>query len=501
MKYASKKLLSIYLSFMMIISMAAPAFTVAYAAGNTINITDLNGTDITERQTVKEYESVQLGYTTTEAVPDGGHVEWESNLPLLAGVDSSGKVTGYDYSKSAVINLWIDENIRVLPLVGNSLADSILNSLQNTGVDLDDMNNDLIVAIVRGIAGDTLADSLQTALNSMNVKITATLYNADGNKISSDTVEFVVEKNLVASVIATGAHITNRNIVPLEVAVGTTVQLYGAVTPVRLGHSVKWVMGSSILDLSSKNHASVSSDGLVTFTSAGEATIRVEDASNALISSTITFTIYDPADLPLESFDITGTTSVAEGETSQLAITNIVPAGAYTGDLKWESADTSIAVVDQNGNVTGLDGGSGLVTYSRTTQITATAGGVSKSIDYTVSRKVIGSSISAVEISGPDTIPNNSSTAYQADVKPDRLNTNSSVYREWGITDPLTGDIIWAYENNPAQTSLASISYDGVVTPNSSGIITIHARATMNDVVQEASKTISIGTPIESFFA
>lgn len=169
---------------------------VSYGAVNSVNITDENGVEITERQTIKEYDTVQLKYTTSEAMPDGAYVVWSSNLPLLAGVDENGVVKGYDYSKSAVINLWIDENIRVLPLVGDSIAEQILNSLASTGVDLDDMNNDVIVAIVRGVAGDSLANSLETALNNMNVKITATLRDANGNEISSDTVEYVVEKIL-----------------------------------------------------------------------------------------------------------------------------------------------------------------------------------------------------------------------------------------------------------------------------------------------------------------
>ena len=51
------------------------------------------------------------------------------------------------------------------------------------------MNDDLIVSIVRGIAGDTLADSLASALANMNVEITATIYDASGAKLASDKIE------------------------------------------------------------------------------------------------------------------------------------------------------------------------------------------------------------------------------------------------------------------------------------------------------------------------
>lgn len=498
MHKTSKRFLSVFLSLMLIVSMIAPTFIVSYAASNNINITDNNGADITERQTIQEYASVQLKYTTSDVFPNGGYVTWESNLPLLAGVDDTGKVTGYDYSKSAVINLWLDENIRVLPLVGDAMADQILQQLEGTGIDLDNMNNDLIVGIVRAVAGDALANSLEAALATMNVKITATLYDANGSKLSSDTVEFVVEKNLFADAIPTGVHITNRNVVPLEVAVGKTVQLYGAVTPVRLKHKVRWSVGK-IIDLESSNHATVTADGLVTFTSPGKATIMVRDDSNLAVMSTIEFTIYDPADLPVQSFDIVGKTSVNEGETTQLAIDNVVPAGAYTGDLTWTSADPSVAVVDQNGNATGLDAGDSLLAYSKTTQITATAGGVSKTVDFKVNRTVVtGGDLSSVAINGPDAVTVGSNNQYTADVMPARLNGNKSVVREWGLYNPLTDEILWAGDDY-VSNGMVQLNSDGVVTALASGQVTIHTKATLNGITVEASKSFAVGVPITDF--
>lgn len=499
MKKTGKKLLSLYLAFLIIIAMITPAFIVSYGAVNSINITDENGVEITERQTIKEYDTVQLKYTTEETVPDGASVVWSSNLPLLAGVDENGVVKGYDYSKSAVINLWIDENIRVLPLVGNSMADQILESLANTGVDLDDMNNELIVAIIRGVAGDALANSLETVLNNMNVKITATLKDVNGNEISSDTVEFVVEKNLVASVLPTGVHITNKNVVPLDVAVGKKVQLFAAVTPVRLHHNVKWSVGKNSFDLESKKHAEVTSDGLVTFTSPGTASILVQDASNLAFSSYITFNVYDTADLPVESFDIVGNTTVKEGETTQLAIANVVPAGAYTGDLVWSVEDTTVAVIDQNGNVTGLDGGDGYIEYSKTTQATAVAGGVTKTVDLKVARVGVTGNLSAVEITGPDAIPIGSVTEYKSNVTPARLNENKSLYREWGLINHLTGETIWATDENPATDNFISIDSKGNVTALASGQVTLVAKATFNNQTVEAKKDLTVGKAIESF--
>lgn len=504
MSKSQTKILSAVLSAVMLLTVLMPAFTVL-AASASIMITDENGAEVTGRLEVQEYRSVQLSYQTGGELPEGTYVTWESKLPLLAGVDDTGKVTGYDYSKEAIIHQWIDENIRSLPLVGDSMADAIEKKIQeqcdSMGVDLADMNNDMIVLIVRGIAGDALADSLKAALDNMNVEIIATLHAADGTVLATDTAEVVVTKSAIASIAPTGVHITNKKSVPTTVAVGTQVQLYGACTPVRLKQGIKWTMGGTIFDTESGKHANVSSDGLVTFTSAGTVTVRLnpESAAYATFTDKITFTVVDRADLPVEDFTIVGTMKIDEGATTQLAIDDLTPAGAYTGDLAWTSSDPTVAAVDQSGLVTGLDGGSGAFELNKKATITATIGGVSKSVEITVNKKLVNATISGVEIVGDDTIPNNTSTAFVANVKPDRLNTSSSVQREWGITEPLTGEIVWATADTPADVSLATITADGILTPKQSGIMTIHVRATQGETVLLASKTVSAGTPIESF--
>lgn len=498
------KILSAVLSAVMLLTVLMPAFTVL-AASASIMITDENGAEVTDRLEVQEYRSVQLSYQTDGELPEGTYVTWESKLPLLAGVDDTGKVTGYDYSKEAIIHQWIDENIRSLPLVGDSMADAIEKKIQeqcdSMGVDLADMNNDMIVLIVRGIAGDALADSLKAALDNMNVEIIVTLHAADGTVLATDTVEVVVTKSAIASIAPTGVHITNKKSVPTTVAVGTQVQLYGACTPVRLKQGIKWTMGGTIFDTESGKHANVSSDGLVTFTSAGTVTVRLnpESAAYATFTDKITFTVVDPADLPVEDFTIVGTMKIDEGATTQLAIDDLAPAGAYTGDLVWTSSDPTVAAVDQSGLVTGLDGGSGAFELNKKATITATIGGVSKSVEITVNKKLVNATISGVEIVGETSIPNNAAATYVMQITPSRLNTSSSVLREWGLTDTMTGEVIWATADTPAEIDIATLTADGILTPKQSGIMTVHARATQGEVVIETEMTVTAGNAITDF--
>lgn len=522
MKKHFTKALSVMLAVIMTVSYMP---LISAKTESVIEIFDNNGVQITEKQYLTEYRSVTLKAlapttveeTTTDAdgnettttkvtgteidTSDGKRIEWVSNLPLLANVDENGKVTAYDYSKRAVIQLWIDENIKSLPLVGDSMADAIWKALDSTGTDLDDMNTDAIVAIVTAIAGEALGESLRKALDNMNVEITATLYDAEGKVLGKDTVQFVIEKSTIASVVPTGVHITNKKAVPTTVAVGATVQLYGACTPVRLGQGIKWAVGKNALDSSSKNYATVSSDGLVTFTAPGTATIRVnpESTAYAAFSDTITFTVLDPADLPVTDFEITGGTSVAEGSTLQLAVQNVDPAGAYQGDLTWSSSDPTVAVIDENGLVTGLDGGSGLTEYSRSTTITATMGGVSKTIELKVTRALVNATLSSIEITGDETVGIDSGAQYTATVTPPRLNTSSSLSRQWGIVDPVTNEYLPATADAPATDGVGSIDANGYLTAVGSGVVTIYCTATYGSSTITGTYEIVCGKAITDF--
>jgi hypothetical protein len=497
MKTGFRKSASIMLSLLLVMTAILPGFSV-FAAGPSITVTDSNGNEVTERIEVQEYRSVQLGYTLSGDIPDGAYVEWSSNLPLLADVDESGKITGYDYSKAAIIQLWLDENVRNVPLVGNTMASAIENAIFNSGYDLETVNTDILVALVRGIAGESIANSLRNYLDNMNVVVTATLYSANGTVLATDSVDVLVTQSTLGSLTPTGIHITNKKTVPKTVAVGATVQLYGAVTPVRLKQGVKWTVGSSALDNESSKHATVDSNGLVTFTSPGRVTVRVNPSSTiyGLYSDTVSFTVVSNADLPVTDFSISGDTSVAEGETTALAIDNVAPAGAYTGSVVWSSSDESIAVVDSNGIVTGLDGGNGLV-FNKSVTITASIDGVSKSVTVTVTRSLISSNLSAIEISGESVVANDGSAQYRSTVYPARLNTNSSVLREWGLEED--GNVVWATNSVPAENSLATITSGGYLTAKASGVITIRARATYNNSSVETSFQVLSGKAITDF--
>lgn len=492
-----KKVISLLLSLSLIMSVGLPGTLVNAAESITIYYNDA---ELTETLHITEYDSAQFTAHSESEFPTGSSVEWESNMPLLADVDENGKVTAYDYSKAAVIRYWLDNEVRPTPIIGNATADAIEKAFANAGIDLNDsnLNTDLVVAIVKGI-NQSMGEALEKMLNNMTITITAKLVDESGKTLASDTAEVVVDQSVAGNVWPTGVHITNKKTVPKTVAVGKQVQLYGAVTPVRLNQGVKWSVGK-VIDSESKKHATITSDGLVTFTSAGKVTIRVNPESNlyAAVSDTVEFTVVSREELPVTDFSIGGTLELKEGETTQLSIENATPSGAYTGDVKWECSDTSAAVITQDGTVTALDAGQGLQ-LSKTVTITATIDGVSKTASLKINRNIIGDTINSVEINGYENVALNETNKYTADVTPSRLNSNNSVVREWGLYDSETGELSLATSDAPASNGFATIDTSGNLVATGVGIIKIYVKVTYNGTSIEAEKSVSSGVPITSF--
>ncbi|MDD6665654.1 MAG: Ig-like domain-containing protein [Eubacterium coprostanoligenes] len=492
-----KKVISLLLSLSLIFSVGLPGTLVNAAESITIYYNDA---ELTETLHITEYDSAQLVAHSESELPAGSTVEWESNMPLLADVDETGEVTAYDYSKAAVIKYWLDNEVRPTPLIGNATADAIEKAFANAGIDLNDsnLNTELVVAIVKGI-NQTMGESLEKMLNNMTITITARLVNESGKVLASDKAEIAVDQSLAGNIWPTGVHITNKKTVPKTVAVGKQVQMYGAVTPVRLKQSVKWSVGKA-LDTESRKHATITSDGLVTFTSPGTVYIRAnpDNALYSAVTDTVEFKVVSREELPVTDFSIGGTLDIKEGETSQLTIENASPAGAYTGDVKWECSDSSAAVITQDGVVTALDAGQGLQ-LSKTVTITATIDGVSKTASLKINRNIIGEKINSVEINGYENIALNETNKYTADVTPVRLNTNTGIVRQWGLYDSQSGELVLATADTPADNGFASIDSNGNLVAREVGIIKIYVKVSYNDTSLEAEKTVSSGVPITSF--
>ena len=187
--------------------------------------------------------------------------------------------------------------------------------------------------------------------------------------------------------------------------------------------------------------ATVSNTGVVTAKKAGSAVITVNTMDGSNLSKTVSVTVKQY--VTSISLNVTQPT-LYTGET--LALTaSVSPSDASSKTLTYESSDTSVATIDQNGHITALKAGSTNIT------VLATDGsGVSKTITLTVKQRA-----TYIDLLNPISELYIGST-HQLDmlILPEDTSDKSVTYTS---TNPL----------------VASISDSGLITPHSRGLVTI----------------------------
>ncbi len=558
MKKKALRFESLFLVLALVVSCLVPGFSNmisnidASAASHEIDIVDESGNSITGQISVMESEQVQLSYQLIDcSMPEGGYVVWKSNTPLNASVDQTGLVRGHDSSKGAAVRLWLDNDVKTIPVIGKSLAKTLESILYSEDVDLDRMDTESIVALVgeslglvSGALGDSLMNSLRERLNNIDTIITITLYDQYDTAVATDSVHVLVTNSdkWYANVLPNGAFIVNKDSLPTTVAVGGKLVLEGGVTPLRLGYGVTWSLeGETIFDKAEDYATFVPGTGEIVFLKQGKVTVKVYpnadeivdklmsyindlaslgnevDTSDiadilvkvlglnvstntvkfaidiiaaiagagtntadmvtqatkyvanwlleASINDKITFNIVDS--LEIKSFSIGGTLAVEEGKTSQLYITDVVPAGANSTNVVWEVEDESIAYVDRYGILIGRDAGGISSLNKKTTKVTAFVDGISASAEVTVTGKLVTQPVD-ISVNGPSVVELGSSTQYTATVYPSR----SRATVRWGLVNS-EGEAVFATDKKTVSNDFATIDANGNFTANNGGMVDI----------------------------
>ena len=269
-----------------------------FAASHEIDITDASGNSITDQVSVMESEQLQLSYKLIDcSMPEGGYVVWESNTPLNASVDQTGLVRGHDSSKGAAVRLWLENDVKTIPIIGKSLAKTLESVLYGEDVDLDRMDTDSIVALVSktlgaGSVGNSLTNKLKDRLNSLDTVITATLYDQYGVAVATDSVHVLVTNSdkWYANVLPNGAFIVNKDSLPETVAVGGKVTVQGGVTPLRLGYGVTWSLeGATIFDRAEDYAEFNHETGEITFLKEGKVTVKVAPNADEIVDKLMSY--------------------------------------------------------------------------------------------------------------------------------------------------------------------------------------------------------------------
>lgn len=317
--YSKKRLLSVFLSVLTVITVLTPAFSawagdvigvyniqLFYEDGNAVQDTDAEGNAYHE--TMKEGDTLQLSYKLIDCeIPDNGYVKWYSEAPTLVDVDQNGLVKAFDSSKGAVIHNWIDNEVKPVPLVGKIAGAALEKALFNDKVNVDTMDTDEIIALIEKTMGADSAlgkifesysakwiESLRKYLDNINSVVHVTLYDANGEVKADDKLAVTVTKNdaFYANFLPNGTHITNKSQIETTVAKGTTCQLSAVTTPVRLHMGVVYSVKSSSVFTQGKVIATVDDSGLVTFKNTGTVTIVVSPDTEEFINNLLKLVNY-----------------------------------------------------------------------------------------------------------------------------------------------------------------------------------------------------------------
>ncbi|MBR2134525.1 MAG: Ig-like domain-containing protein [Eubacterium sp.] len=317
-----RRILSLMLALLMAVTGVVPAAS-AFAEGdgvegmyqielfykdsNTIVPTYVDDTVPDEEK--KEYieymiegQKLNLTYQLIDTeMPNNARIYWYSENPTLADVDQNGVVKAFDSSKGAVIQLWIDNEVKTIPVVG-SKAGELLEKVfySNDYVDIDSLDTEEIINIAETVLGDDsligtniegykadLLHSLEEYLDKINVNIHVQLIASDGTVLDDDMMQVCVQKNTewYANFLPNGTHITNKSQIDTTVAKGSTVQLYAVTTPLRLHYKCVYSIKSSSIFDQGKVVATVNDSGLVSFKNTGTVTVVVSPDTEEIIEN------------------------------------------------------------------------------------------------------------------------------------------------------------------------------------------------------------------------
>lgn len=495
----SKKLLSVLLAVLTVVTMAAPGFSALAAeidqGGGVIGVYDIeifyeDGTLVPAYQEDGETAYIEYMYEGDKkqftyqlidcTLPDNGYVKWTSDTPTVCDVTEDGIVRAFDSSKGAAVRLWIDNEVATVPLIGSLLKTIFEKALFNDTVNVDTMDTDEIIALVEAAFGSDslldqyidsykgeLIDSLREYLDKVNTTITCTLYDANGSVLDADSFQVCVQKSqeIYADFIPNGTHITNKQDLPTTVAVGSTVQLSACTTPTRLHMGVIYSVKNTSIFSSGKVIATVDDTGLVTFKNTGEVTIVVSPDTDGFIQNLLKYINYI---YELENMTTIDSSQIADIlikyvglDINRTALTAILDACFAIYDIVGETADpvqltaTAVKVIAN-------------IVYQFTTN---------DSITFTV---VDGVPVTDFEITGATTVREGTQIQLEIDnVEPEAADTSDIT---WTSSDPSIACV------DPETGIITGRDAGGSLGQYSQQTVQITATSAANNV----SKTVTI---------
>lgn len=409
----------------------------------------LNETELNVSQSLR---TIQLRATVTPEYADNKKILWKSSNTKVATVDANGTVTLVGPGSTSIIATSED----------NPLVTAICNitvGVPVTSITLDDLTKTMYVG------ESTRLGYLITPTNASNKNITWSSTNTSIVSVDStglvtaraEGIAVIIVKTQDGSIIKTSTITVKQkasgvalDVKDVEINVGQTFTMPYTITPANATDlTITWESTDSKV-------VTVDSKGKITGVSSGKAVIIAKPSIGGAMYANVTV-LQQPTGIQLNFEEKT----IVVGEKFKLKA-SFIPSDSTVKGVNWSSSNNKVARVTAAGNVTGLKGGTAIITGK-----TADGKLTAFSIVHVVER------VTTIKLNQTSyRLGLNKSYTLKATVETNAA-TNPSV--TWSSSDP----------------KIATVDSKGKVTGRKLGYATITAKANDGSNV-EASATIRV---------
>ncbi len=420
-------------------------------------------------------EAGQIAALTATIKPsnaDNQNVTWESSNASVATVSNAGVVVAVangtttitvkteDGNYTATCEVTVDIPVAVTGVVLNKNYTTLTAAGQTetltATVNPSDAANKNVTWESSNTSVATVADGVVTAVANGTTVITVTTEDGEFEATCEVTVSIADEGD--GDISVTTITLDKTGVTLTEI--GATASLTATVTPSdATNKSVTW-------ESSNRSVATVSDAGVVTAVADGTAVITVTTADGGY-KATCEVTVKIPVAVTGVTLNKEKATLTKAGQTVELTAT-IAPGNADNQNVTWTTTNGSVAVVSGNGVVTAVSNGTATIT------VATEDGSYTATCEVTVAIPVNATDVTLDKTSVTLTTKGQT-TALAATVAPSNA-ANKNV--TWESSD----------------TSVATVSADGVVTAVSNGTATI--TVTTVDGSHKSTCTVIVAIPV-----
>lgn len=249
----------------------------------------------------------------------------------------------------------------------------------------------------------------------------------------------------------------------MNLPIGNSETLYANIQPTNASNKkLRWTSSNT-------NIASVTSDGLVTALSNGEAIIAANSTDGSNVTATCNVNVITQVTSIILSKEYL---SLQIGQSTKISAI-VLPTNATNQELQWLSSDPNIASVDNNGNISANSPGECIILATSTD-----GSNITSKCNVLVNNIVL---VSDIDLNETElTLSEGQSTQIIATISPDIASNKT---------------ILWSSSNE----NIAKITQDGTITAVSNGTAVITAKSTDGSNIS-ASCTVNVVKLVSSIY-